>query len=884
MKELYIIDASGFLFRAYYAIRNMTNAEGESTNALFGFIRSMQKLINDFHPEHMVAVFDGPNNWQSRLDIYPDYKANRREAPPDLSHQMVWAREFCPLMGIPLLDVPNVEADDTMGSVALWAAEQGAKVYLCSSDKDLCQFVNDNISMLHAHKDNKILGPAEVKEAFGVKPHQIRDYLAIVGDTSDNVPGVPGLGPKAAESLLGEYGSLEEILQHAGELSGKRKETLTDNVDLARMSLELVTIDTNIEFPHSSQFFTLDPPILPELKTFYQQKNFRNLLKDVESLQAPADEGDLEYVTVDDEAALNNLVKTLSETKEICFDTETTDIHPITAKLVGIGFCIEPKKAWYIPCNGRLGTEKVIATLKPLFENPKIGFYAHNAKYDIHVLKNYEVDTANLCFDTILASYVLNAHERKHSLDILALERFGKVKTPITDLIGKGKKEISMWDVPIPQASEYCCEDVDYTLRLKKQLEKELEERKLTSIFYDIELPLVKVLAKIERKGMFLDIPYLKELGVEVRQKIASSREAIFADVGEEFNLNSPKQLSQILFEKLEIPPVKKTATGYSTNAEVLEKLRHDYPIVNHILDYRQLEKLRSTYIDNLPRQVNPETHRIHCNFNQTGTATGRLASQDPNLQNIPVRTELGRKIRHAFRPDTPDTSYLSVDYSQIELRLMAHFSEDPALIEAFQNNQDIHQHTASRIFEVFPEQVTPEMRRRAKAVNFGIMYGQGAHGLSQQLGISRREAKDFIAKYFELYAGVQGFVEDCIEKCQETGKAVTMTGRERAIPEITNKNPMLRSAAERLAVNTPLQGSQADLIKIAMIQIDQLLTERGYPQMMILQIHDELLFEIPDHLADEVSSAVKKTMEEVWELKVPLIVNIKVGKNWEQC
>jgi len=884
MKEIYIIDASGFLYRAYYAIRNMTNAEGESTNALFGFVRSVQKLIHDFNPDHIVAVFDGPNNWQSRLEIDPNYKANRREAPPDLSHQMAWAREVCPLMGIPFLDVPNVEADDTMASVAVWAADQGAQAYICSSDKDLCQFVNQNISMLHPHKDNAILGPADVEKSFGVKPTQIRDYLAIVGDASDNVPGIPGLGPKSASSMLKEYGTLEEILNHAEDFSGKKRESILANTEQAKTSYKLVGIDTEIEFPHTFDFFKLKAPEVTDLKAFYQHKGYRNLIKDIDQSYGHEETADVDYKLVDDEASLKDLVITLSQAKEVCFDTETTGIHPIVADLVGIGFAIQAKSAWYVPCNGKLGTEKVIETLKPLFENPEIGFYAHNAKYDVHIMLNNGIRVANLCFDTILASYVLNAHERQHSLDTLALTRFGKVKTPITDLIGKGKKEISMWDVPIPLASDYCCEDVDYTLRLKLELEQELKDRQLNSIFFDIELPLLQVLVKMERKGIYLDIPYLKSLSTEVETKIAACRKEVFAMSGEEFNLNSPKQLSHILFEKLEIPPVKKTTTGYSTNADVLEKLRPDYPIISHILEYRQLEKLRSTYIDNLPKQVNPKTHRIHCTFNQSVAATGRLSSQDPNLQNIPVRTELGRKIRGAFRPEKSGASYLSADYSQIELRLMAHLSEDPALIEAFQQGEDIHRHTASRIFDVPLDEVTSEMRQGAKAVNFGIMYGQGPYGLSQQLGISQKEAKEFIERYFKLYSRVHGFVDSCIEKCQKTGKAVTMTGRERIIPEITNKNPMLRSAAERLAVNTPLQGSQADLIKIAMLKIDSLFAEKGYPQMMILQIHDELLFEVPDNLLEEVGSAVKKTMEEIWELKIPLVVDVKVGKNWEQC
>ncbi len=885
MKNLYIIDASGFLFRAYYAIQNMTNGQGESTNALFGFIRSVQKLLDDFDPQHLVAVFDGPNNWMSRLEIDPSYKANRRAPPPDLSHQMQWARDFCPLMGIPLLDVPNVEADDTMASVALWAAGQGAEVFLCSSDKDLCQFVTDRISMLHTHNDNQILGPEDVEDKFGVKTTQIRDYLAIVGDSSDNVPGLPGFGPKTASSLLREYGSLDAILARIDDFKGKKKETLEEFGERAKVSYQLVTIDTEIEFPHDQDFFSKKNPDRVKLKAFYQHKNFRNLIKDLEADYGPEDdEEELTYLTVDDEEALKTCIETWENAKEICFDTETTSVRPLEAELVGIGFCIEEKKAWYVPCNGKLGKDAVVKALKPLFENDKIGFYGHNVKYDLHVLKNVGIEVATVCFDTILASYILNAHERQHSLDALALNRFGKVKTPISALIGKGKKEISMWDVPIPQASHYCCEDVDYTLRLKKELQKELKERDLETIFYELELPLTSVLAKMERKGMFLDQPYLKTLSKEVESKIAASQKEIYDMAGEEFNLNSPKQLSEVLFEKLEIPPVKKTATGYSTNADVLEKLSADYPIVTHILDYRQVEKLRSTYIDNLPKQVNPKTGRIHCTFNQFVTATGRLSSQDPNLQNIPVRTELGRKIRKAFRPEEESTLYLAADYSQIELRLMAHLSEDPALIEAFQKGEDIHRDTASRIYEVPVDQVTDEMRFSAKAVNFGIMYGQGPYGLSQQLGITQKEAKEFIEKYFTHYARVKEFVEACIKKCRETGKAVTMTGRERAIPEITNKNPMLRSAAERLAVNTPLQGSQADLIKLAMLEIDRLFSKNGRKQMMVLQIHDELVFEVPKDQIEDIGSSVQKTMEDIWELKVPLIADVKVGKNWEQC
>ncbi len=880
MKDLYIIDASGFIYRSYYAIQNMTNAEGKSTNALFGFIRSLLKILKDFDPEHVVAVFDGPYSWQSRLDIYPDYKANRREQPPDLFHQMDWAREYCKLAGIPFLDVEGVEADDTMASVALWGAKKGAKVFMFSSDKDLCQFVSDKIFMIHTHKNNKIIGPDEVEESFGIPPRMIRDYLAIVGDASDNVPGIPGFGPKTAAALLNRYGSLKNILKHINDFSGKKREALEENADQTEMSLQLVTIDTDIDFPRNPGFFSPAKPEVEKLKQFFLHKNFRTFLKELEEDYAPEETEELDYKTVDDLESLKQLVKTLSKAKEISFDTETTSLNPMEAELVGVGFCMEKGKAYYVPYNEPL----VLEILKPLFENSKIGFFSHNVKYDYHILMNYGIEIANLCFDTLLGSYVLAAQQRQHSLDVLSLERFGKVKTPITDLIGKGKKQISMKDVPIEKVSDYCSEDVDYTFRLKKQLQEELEERNLSHILFEIELPLTRVLAKMERRGMYLDIPYLQKLSKEVQRRISASELEIFAMAGEEFNLNSPKQLSHILFEKLEIPPLKKTTTGFSTNAEVLETLRSDYPIVEHILDYRQLEKLRSTYIDTLPLQVNPKTHRIHCNFNQSVAATGRLSSQDPNLQNIPARSELGRKIRAAFKPEKSGWSYLSADYSQIELRLVAHLSGDPEMVKAFQNNEDIHKFTASQIFDVPLDRVTSEMRFRAKAVNFGIIYGQGEHGLSKQLGIKRKEAKEFIAKYFERYAHVRKFVDDCIKKSRKSKKAVTMTGRERAIPEISSKNQMIRSQAERLAVNTPLQGTAADLIKLAMLKIDSLFAEKGYPQLMISQIHDELLFEIPDSLIDEATPIIKNAMEGVWELSIPLIVDIEVGKNWEQC
>jgi DNA polymerase-1 len=592
----------------------------------------------------------------------------------------------------------------------------------------------------------------------------------------------------------------------------------------------------------------------------------------------------VEYGFIDDEQTLIDLVSLLSKEKAISIDTETTGLRPLEADLVGIGLGIQSKQAWYIPVNQSIGLERVIELLTPLFENPQIYFYGHNIKYDLHILQSHGVKNLNLCFDTLLASYLLNSHSRQHSLDYLALEIFDKVKIPIEDLIGKGKNQITMADVPLEKITRYCCEDVDYTVRLKELLAPQIEERGMHALYYNLELPLLSILAKMEERGIYVDSQALRELGMEIEKEIAILTESIYSLAGEPFNLNSPKQLSQILFDKLQIPPPKKTATGYSTNADVLEGLKGTYPIAGKLLEYRTLEKLRSTYVETLPLQINQTTQRIHCTFNQSGTATGRLACQDPNLQNIPVRTAIGRKIREAFRPQKEGWSYLSADYSQIELRLLAHFSEDENLVRAFNENEDVHTFTASLIFNIPLNEVTPEQRYQAKAVNFGIMYGQQAFGLSQELGVDPKTAATFIQMYFERYGKVKQFIESCKLKAKETGKAVTLYGRERLIPEIRSSNAILRNMAERLAVNTPIQGTQADLIKMAMLEVNKQLSQQNLKSFMILQIHDELIFEVPNEEIEMVSSLVHKAMTEVISLKIPLIVDIHVGKNWKEC
>lgn len=887
MKKLYILDAFNFLFRSYFAIGPMTNGEGESTGALYGFIRSLYKIINDFNTDYLVAVFDGPNNKKSRIELYSEYKGHRAAMPEDLFPQLENALEYCDMAGIPFLSVEGVEADDTMGSIAKWAEKKKIDIFICSSDKDLCQLVDDHIKVINPHKDNLLIDKDKVKELFGVRPDQLIDYLAMVGDASDNIPGLEGIGPKTAASLLTQFDTLDYILAHPDQISGKKQETIRSGKEMALLSRKLATIQLDVPFPKDEDFFRIKMPDLEKVKAFYHHQRFLSLLREIDTTAAPqheTKEEKVDYIAIDEEESLNALIAKLEKEPEICLDTETTDLRPMTAELVGIGLALKPHHAWYIPLNGKLGKKKVLDALRPLLEHPHISFYGHNIKYDLHALQNEGLTIHNISFDTMLASYLTAPQQQRHNLDALALDKFKKVKIPIEDLIGKGKKQISMADVPIDKVTTYCCEDVDVTCRLKGLFEKELEEKELIPVFRDIEIPLIPILFKMERKGIYVDVHKLKTLSHDLTQAIERAEKKIYELAGEEFNINSPKQLSKILFEKLGIAPPKKTTTGFSTAAEVLESLQEKAPIVKVILEYRTFEKLRSTYVDSLPHEVNGQTHRIHCTFNQSVAATGRLSCQDPNLQNIPIRGHEAKKIREAFRPEHAHHSFLSADYSQIELRLLAHLSEDPALLKAFQHGEDIHTYTASLVFDVPLESVTSDMRDGAKAVNFGILYGQQAYGLSQQLGIDFHEAQKFIDTYFKRYPRVADYIEFCKESVRKTGRAVTLTGRRRPIPEIHSKNPTLRAFAERLAINTPLQGTAADLIKLAMIQIDAHLEKHPEQGDMILQIHDELLFEVPDDQLDKLSHRVKATMEGVMNLKVPLTVHISIGKNWGEC
>ncbi|MBI3508460.1 MAG: DNA polymerase I [Chlamydiia bacterium] len=888
--KIYIIDAVNYLFRSYYAIGPMTNPKGESTSALFGFIRSIQKLIKEFSPKHLICVFDGPDNKKSRHALYADYKMHRKGAPADLYPQFEWASQYCSAAGIPLLCIEGVEADDTMAAIATWVSRENGQSFICTSDKDMMQLVNPHIFLLHAHKDNALIDANRVEEIYGVKPGQMLDLLAMMGDASDNIPGIPGFGPKTAASLLQEFGTLDAILAHPEKVKGEKKQQLIqEHKESALMSRKLASLDTGVPIPHDELFYQLKESDKATLATFYHDMGFLSLLKEiqngpiVEALKPQTVEKQ-EYILVDDATSLNTLLQRLKAEQEVGIDTETTDISPFLAELVGIGFCVEPGTAWYVPCNGQLGKHYVQKELQEFFATTNSAFFGHNLKYDRHVLQNHGMPVKQISFDTMLASYLLEPHNRRHNLDEVSLEKLKKVKIPIESLIGKGKTRISMADAPVEKVKDYCCEDIDYTSRLKSLFSEALHVRQLERIFYDIELPLLPILAKMEQTGIFLDVEKLHEIQGPLAEELNRAKNQVFASAGEEFNLNSPKQLSQILFQKLGLKQPAHRKTEFSTAADVLEELAEEHLIAQEILHYRLLEKLRSTYIEALPQLIHPKTGRIHCTFNQSVTATGRLSCQDPNLQNIPIRSKEGMAIRSCFRPQKPQWSYLGADYSQIELRLLAHFSEDPSLVRAFQTGQDIHTHTAALVFDVPLKEVTTEMRNAAKTVNFGILYGQGPYGLSKQLQISMAEASRFIKTYFERYPRVQAYLEACKESVKKTGISKTLTGRQRPIPEIHNKNPSIRAAAERFAVNTPLQGSQADLIKMAMIGIDRAIEERNLQGKMILQIHDELIFEIPDSEIEIFQKLVKEKMENVFTLNIPIEVHISVGKNWAEC
>lgn len=842
-KKLYVLDASGFLFRAYFALPPFTNAQGESTHALFGFIRSVLKLIKEHHPAHLVAVFEGKDNKEQRRAIYESYKAHRPTIAEDLPAQMDHARTFCDLFGIPRLELAGVEADDAMGSLVQLAKKEHAETYLCTADKDLAQLVDEETFLLNPWKEDLLIDAPKVKELFGVTPGQIPDLLALMGDTSDNIPGVKGIGPKGAVALLNEFGSLEGILSHLNEIKGKKRELLESQIEEARLSYKLALIPKDLPLEHDPTFYALHKGDRSALRAFYRQMDFHSLLRE---LGDEAQTSAIQKVETSEE--WSKLVGKLHKSSEIALFPEATSTHPFQARLTRLSLYVEGS-AFDLAVN-----PETLLSLKPLLESPSLAVCGHDCKLLSHLFANEGISIASFSFDTEIASYLLQP-EGRHTLPELALS-YGLSYSSSAETL----------------------------FHLKELLLKQLEERHLAKLFFSLELPLSRVLAKMERSGIYVDVEVLKTMSRSLANEIQALEEEIYILAGGPFNVSSPKQLSHVLFEKLGIKPLKKTATGLSTNAEVLEKLATEHPIAQKLLEFRLLEKLRSTYVDALPEQVDPVTRRIHPTFSQTVTATGRLSCFDPNLQNIPVRSEQGRAIRTAFRPQKEGWVYLAGDYSQIELRLLAHLSQDPALLTTFQKGGDIHAETAARIFNLPLKEVTDVQRNSAKAINFGIIYGQQAYGLSQQLGISVKEALAFIEAYFEKYPKVFAYIKRSIEEATTLGYAETPSGRKRALPQLKSNNAFTRALGERLAMNTPLQGMAADLIKEAMLQIDRLLLEKNLQSFLILQVHDELIFEVPKEELPSVAPLVKETMESVYALSVPLLVDLKIGKNWGEC
>lgn len=891
--RLFLIDGSALAYRSYFAfIRNpLINSKGENTSAVFGFTRTLLDLLSQEQPEYIAVAFDtaAPT---FRHERFPAYKATRQKMPEEMSLQLGRLREVADALGIAFLEMPGFEADDVMGTLTKQAEREGIATYLVTGDKDFMQLVSPLVKIYSLRKvDNQqeILDALGVQRKFGVPPERVIDVLALMGDSSDNVPGVPGIGEKTALKLIQDYGDLETVLARVAEVKPKGvAEKIMANTELARLSRELVTIHTDVPLPCVPTDLVPRPWDASRLTTLFRELEFHSLVRQV-AVETPSRQS--AYRLVRSRPEFDSLCQTLQGLERFAIDTETTDLNSLQAELVCVSVAWQPGEAYCIPMEFPEGGEPgdrayVLEGLKPVLENPKIGKCGQNIKYDMIVLSQHGIELQGVEFDTMVASYVLNPSGREHNLDALALEYLQVKKIPITDLIGSGKGQRNMRDVPLEDVARYACEDADMTWRLRDLLEPRLKEAETWELFEKVEVPLIAVLKEMEQAGVYLDLTLLQQMSREMDRQLLSLTQEIHTLAGEVFNINSTQQLGRILFEKLEIQKdlgikrVRKTKTGYSTDVAALEQFRA-HVLVGKILEYRQLAKLKSTYVDALPQLVNPKTRRVHTSYNQAVTATGRLSSSNPNLQNIPARTELGREIRKAFIAEGEDRCILSADYSQIELRILAHLSQDATLIQSFRAGEDVHRRTASLIFGVPPEQVTAEQRARAKTINFGVIYGMGPTRLAREIDISLEEAREFIERYFATYPGVHHYTVETIRKAKDQEYVTTLLGRRRYLPELFNDNQGVRAAAENMAINTPVQGSSADIIKLAMINIRDRLRQERLTAQMILQVHDELVFEMPVAELEQVKSIVVEQMERAVQLDVPIKVDVGVGRNW---
>jgi len=887
-KILYLVDGSSYLYRAFHALPNLTSSRGEPTGALLGVANMLRRLLKEQDPEFIAVVFDakGPT---FRHEMYPDYKANRPPMPDELSSQVEAILEFTRLLGLPLLQVDGVEADDVIGTLARAAEEAGMNCVISTGDKDMAQLVTAHTTLTNTMTETD-LDREGVKKKFDVAPEQIVDFLALTGDKSDNIPGVDKCGPKTAVKWLHEWGSLDEVMAHADEVGGKIGDNLRAALEQLPLSRELATIRRDLELDYAPEQLKRGKADQPALIAALKRYEFNSWLQELVDGESQPDSEAAEYRTVTTEAELDGLLKSLGKAGLMAVDTETTSLDAMQAELVGLSFSIRAGQAAYVPVGHdyagapeQLDRETVLARLKPLLEDADLPKVGQHIKYDMNVLSLYDIELQGVAFDTMLESYVFNSTGSRHDMDSLALKYLGRRTTHYEDIAGKGAKQITFNQVRIEEASHYAAEDADITLQLHEHLWPRLAEvPSLAAVLQDIEVPLIPVLARMEQHGVLIDGDLLQAQSREMAEQMHRLEKESHDAAGQPFNLGSPKQLQEILFEKLGLPVIRKTPTGQPSTAEdVLQELAVDYELPSLILEYRSLAKLKSTYTDRLPEQINPRTGRVHTSYHQAVAATGRLSSTDPNLQNIPIRTPLGRRIRQAFVAPK-GWLIMACDYSQIELRIMAHLSGDAGLLKAFRDEVDVHQATASEVFDIPYDKVDSNQRRAAKAINFGLMYGMSAFGLSRQLSIGRAEAQAYMDTYFMRYPGVQAFMEETRQKAGEQGYVETLFGRRLYLPDIKASNVQRRQAAERAAINAPMQGTAADIIKRAMIEVDDWLQSKKPAASLVMQVHDELVFEVRKDQLETLQKAVVKRMEGAAQLDVPLVVDSGHGPNWD--
>lgn len=898
MKKLLIIDAHALIHRAFHALPPLTTKDNQPVNAVYGFLLILFSALKDIKPQYVAITFDAKGK-TFRHKRYKEYKANREAPAEELVSQFPKVREVSAALGFPCYEVKGYEADDLIGTICKQFDGKGkVESIVLTGDLDLLQLVDKDTKVMRVRKgvkDTVLYDAALVQEQHGYTPEQVVEYKGLRGDSSDNIPGVKGVGEKTATTLLAEYGSIEEIYNNLENITGRARKALEGNQDMAELSKELATIATDAPITFKLEDAAVGSYKHAELQKLFRDYEFKSLLGQLKDLPGyvPQDglfadpntiedttpKGDEEYILVQEPEDIEELANKLKKLDAFAFDTETTGLNPLRDDLVGISFSWKDDTGYYLAC----GTE-VPDAIKDIFENETIEKTAHNAKFDIKVLHRAGVNVQGVTFDSMLASYIVNQGKRGNGLDNLAFVEFGHEMQPISELIGTGRKQISMADVAVEKVSWYAAEDADYTWRLYNLFEERIEQEGQSELFYGMELPTMHALVGMEERGVRLDIDFLKKMSTDLHKRLGTIERKIHELAGGQFNVASSVQLKEVLYEKMGLSTegIKKTKTGYSTAASELEKLRDQHEIIPLIEEHRELSKLTSTYIDALPKLVNPETGRIHTDFNQTIAATGRLSSTYPNLQNIPIRTELGREIRRAFAAEK-GKKLLTLDYSQIELRVVAHLSKDPVMIEAFQNREDIHTRTAAELNDVDQSEVTKDMRRQAKAINFGILYGMGAFGIMRDSGVSREEAQHFLDKYFTIHKGIHAYIEQVKADTRQHGYAETLFGRKRALPDINASNRQIASAAERAAVNMPVQGTAADIMKLAMVAVDRSINAGDIQADMLLQVHDELVFEVDADRVEEEAEKIRAIMEGIYELDIPLLVDAEYGDNWKE-